>query len=326
MMRKRCIFVILLGGLMLTAPGQAAPESEFPAKGRPITLIVPNAPGGINDLTARMIVPFMEKELGTPVQVVNKPGGTTQMGTTEAALAKPDGYTLLVHSLPEMDLIYLDPERQAVPQIKELKPVALNNLDIGAIIVRTDSPYKTLKELVDAAKVNPNTLKTATGGLMGTDHMATLYFEKITGVKLRPVHFDGGGPATTALAGGHVDMRVGKVGSAYAQIRSGTVRLLAVMNAERSKFAPEVPTMIELGYPNSNWLVACGVLAPKDTPNKIIDKLGKAIRVATETDEAKVRLDNMGFLAKYMDTKEFASLWKEFDTIVAPLVADARKP
>jgi tripartite-type tricarboxylate transporter receptor subunit TctC len=324
MTHKFRFFVMLFGGLLLTATASLA-ALEFPTKGRPITIIVPNAPGGINDLTARLIAPFMEKELGTPVQVVNKAGGTTQTGLTEVALSKPDGYTLGVTSLPGTALIYLDAERKAVPQIRELKPVALNNLDFGAVIVRADSPFKTLKELLDAAKANPNTLKTGTDGLMGTDHMGTLYFEKITSVKLRAVHFDGGGPATTALAGGHVDMRVGKVGSAYAQLKSGAVRLLAVMSAERSKFAPDVPTMIELGFSNVNWYVAAGISVSKNTPDEIIDKLAKSIRVATETDEAKSKLDNVGLVAKYMDAKEFTALWKEFDTILVPLVADSKR-
>ena len=321
---KLRIFGLLIGSLLLAAPLQAA--SEFPVKGRPITIIVPNAPGGINDLTARLIAPFMEKELGTPVMVVNKPGGTTQTGLTEAALSKPDGYTLAVTSLPGTPLIYLDAERQAVPQIKEFKPVALNNLDFGAVIVRADSPYKTLDDLIKAAKANPNGIKTGTDGLMGTDHMGTLHFERVTGIKLRAVHFDGGAPATTALAGGHVDMRVGKVGSAYAQLKAGSIRILAVTSTERSKFVPEVPTMIESGYPNYNWYVAAGISVSKGTPDEIVDKLAKAIRVATESDEAKGKLDNVGLVAKYLDAEGFAALWKEFDEILVPLVANARNP
>jgi tripartite-type tricarboxylate transporter receptor subunit TctC len=98
------------------------------------------------------------------------------------------------------------------------------------------------------------------------------------------------------------------------------------MGTERSKFAPDVSTMIELGYPNYNWFVAAGISVPKDTPDEIIETLAKSIKVATETDEAKTKLDAVGLVAKYMDAKEFTSLWKEFETILVPLVTDARKP
>ena len=142
--------ILALMGFFFISSGTsqaAAATVDFPVKGKPITIIVPNAPGGTNDITARLMAPVLEKELGTPVVVVNKPGAATQTGITEGALAKPDGYTLTMTALPGTLTVYMDPDRQAVPQIREMQPVALHNLDIGAVVVNAQSPYRTVKDL-----------------------------------------------------------------------------------------------------------------------------------------------------------------------------------
>lgn len=319
-----------LCGLALSAmvlePAFAAPASvDFPQKGKPITIIVPNAPGGTNDITARLIAPVMERELGTPVVVVNKPGAGTQMGLTEGALAKPDGYTLTMTALPATLTVYMDPDRQAVPQVREVQPVALHNLDVGAVVVNAQSPYRSLKDLVDAAKAKPGELKAATDGLMSADHMATLYFQKRTGTKFRLVHFDGGGPATTALAGAHVDVRFGKVGSVYAMLTAGKVRVIAVMDKQRSPYCPECRTLEEEGLKDYTWYNVTGVSAPKGTPRPIVDILSMAIKKAVESEEAKKKLGGVALIGRFMGPDEFGAYWKDFEKIIEPLVPEAKK-
>jgi tripartite-type tricarboxylate transporter receptor subunit TctC len=314
------IFFFALAGAL-----QAAVPVDFPKKGKPITIIVPTAPGGINDITARLIAPTIEKELGTPILIVNKPGGANQIGLTEAALAKPDGYTLVMTALPATPTVYLDPDRQAVPQIREMLPVALHNLDVGAVVVKADSPYKTVRDLVDAAKKNPEGLKASTDALMGSDHMATLYFQKQTGTRFKLVHFDGGSPATTALAGGHTDLRIGKVGSVYAMLAGGKVRIIGVMDKQRSPFVPDVPTMIEQGYKGYTWYNATGLAVPKGTPRGIIDILSNAIKKTVDTDEAKKKLNSVALIGHFMGPDEFAAYWKEFEKMIEPLVSEAKK-
>jgi tripartite-type tricarboxylate transporter receptor subunit TctC len=116
---------------------------------------VPNAAGGINGMSA-MIAPVLEQELGTPVQVVNKPGGATLIGLTEVALARPDGHTIAVLGLPgNLLTAYLDPDRKAIPQVRELQPVAAQNIDVGAVVVNAQSPYRTLKELGGCCQSQP---------------------------------------------------------------------------------------------------------------------------------------------------------------------------
>src|SRR5512146_230439 len=283
---------------------------DYPQKGRSVTIIVPNAPGGINDMTARLVAPVLEKELGTPVQVVNKPGGATLVGLTEVALAKADGHTILVLGLPGNLTAYLDPDRGALPQVRELQPVAAQNLDVGAVLVNAESPYRTVKDLVNAAKANPGGLKAGTDGLMGSDHMATIYFARKTGASFKLVHFDGGGPATTALAGGHVDLRIGKVGSAYALAKSGKVRVIGVMDKQRSKYAPDAPTLEEQGYPDYTYYNLTGLAVPKGTPRAIVDVLSNVVKKTVDSDEAKKKLDGVALIGHYMGTDEFAAYWK----------------
>jgi tripartite-type tricarboxylate transporter receptor subunit TctC len=326
-MKKRALIQVirvLCAVVLMTAAHTLAPAADFPQKGRPITIVVPNAPGGINDMTARLVAPIMEKELGTPVTVVNKPGAATLLGLTEVALAKPDGHTLLVLGLGNLTA-YLDPDRNAAPQVRELQPVAAHNVDVGAVVVNAESRYRTVKEVVDAAKATPGGLKAATDGLLGSDHLATLQFMQKTGTSFKLVHFDGGGPATTAVAGGHVDVRIGKVGSVYAMTKSGKVRVIGVTDKKRSKYAPDAPTLDEQGWSNYTYYNYTGFAAPKGTPRAIVDTISRVIQKAVESDEAKKRLDGVALIGQFMGPDEFATLWKNMESTLEPLLRDAKK-
>jgi tripartite-type tricarboxylate transporter receptor subunit TctC len=298
---------------------------DFPQKGKTITIIVPAGPGGTSDITARLIAPVVEKELGVPVVVSNKTGAGGQVGLTEAALATPDGYTLIATALQVPMHVYLNPDRKGVPQIRELQPVALHNTDLTAVVVSAQSPYHTVKDVVDAAKATPGGLRAATDGLMFIDHIATLEFMRRTGTKFRIVHFDGGSPATTALAGGHVDVRVGKVGSVYAMMSAGKLRIVGVMGEQRSKFCPDVKTLIEQGYKDYTWFQVNGILAPPKTPREIVDILSNAIKKAASSEEALKRLDGVALAPYYKGPDEFAAYWKDFEKFVGPLISKARE-
>jgi len=152
-----------------TKPAAAPTKTvDFPAKGRPITILNPWAAGGGNDLTCRLVGAFMEKDLGVPVQVLNKPGASSQVGTTEFVQAKPDGYTILLASMPTASLTYLDAERKAVYTRKDFQPIANLVLETGSIAVKTGSKYDTLKDLFDAAKANPGKIKIGHTGFNNT--------------------------------------------------------------------------------------------------------------------------------------------------------------
>lgn len=315
-------FMFVLGVSSTTA---ADVPIDFPRKGKPIILVVPNAPGGTSDITARLVAPVLEKELGTPVQVVNKPGAGMQVGLTEAALAKPDGYTLAILALPSAIPIYLDPDRKAIPRIREMQAIASHNIDVITVAVNAQSPYRTIKDLVDAAKANPSRLKASTDGLMGIDHLMSIDFMKKTGTNFRFVHFDGGAKATTALAGGHVDLRIGKVGSVYAMAKSGNVRVIGVMDKHRSKYFPDAPTLEESGYKDMAYYQVIGLASPKGTPRVIVDILSNAMKKAVDTEEAKKRLDGVALVGHFMGPDEFDAYWKGSEKMMETLLLEAKK-
>jgi len=163
-----------LVALAFLAPGLAG-AADYPIKSRAISIIVPFAPGGANDVAARVQAPVLEKELGVSVVVVNKPGASTQVGMTQLVQAKPDGHTLGLLTLPGAMLAYLDPSRKAIYSRKDFKVVALQSWDPNGLAVKTDSPHKNLKDLVEAARANPEKIKVGTSGLLSTDHRDSLF-------------------------------------------------------------------------------------------------------------------------------------------------------
>ena len=171
--------------LMVSGTTKAPAQSMgFPAKDKAITFIVPWGAGGGSDTSARLLVPSMERTLGVKIQVLNKPGGGSQLGITALADTKPDGYTIGLLSMPAGMTVYLDPDRKARFSRKDLAPVALMNVDPQAVIVGPGSPYKTLEDLVSAAKAKPNTIRASITGLISDTHLGVLMFMKATGTEI----------------------------------------------------------------------------------------------------------------------------------------------
>src|SRR5688572_5442346 len=175
-MNKKWILLATTAAMLALSP--AAFAQEYPAKGRTISGIVPSTAGGGTDTAARLISPIMEKDLGVPMQVVNKPGASMQIGATEVAMAKPDGYTLLWLVLPTVASIYLDPERKATFGRKDIQPIGMMYGAPFAVFVQASSPYKTIQDVVEAAKANPGKIKSGTTGHMSTGHFANLEFQR----------------------------------------------------------------------------------------------------------------------------------------------------
>jgi len=178
--------------LCLTHAVVAAQPAAFPEKGRVITLIVPFAAGGSVDVSARLIAPLMEKELGTPVQVLNRAGAGSQVGLSAFARAKPDGYTLAYTILPLTVTTYLNPEIKAAFGRKDLQALAMHTSDAQYVTVLNSSRFKSMKEIIDAAKANPEKITTSSTGRFSPEHLAILQLEQAVGVKFGVVFFDGG--------------------------------------------------------------------------------------------------------------------------------------
>ena len=306
------------------AAATPAAKATFPEKGKPITMIIPWATGGSLDLSARLLASDMEKTLGTTIQVVNKPGASGQVGTTELAKAKPDGYTFGVTALPSTNTIYLDPERQAVFSRKDLAPIARYTSDPEFIAVNADSKYRTFKDLLDDARANPGKVTVGTAGILSVMHVAVLSLQKATDTQFSVVQFDGGTQAPTALAGGHIDAIVDTIGGLASFMNAGKIRVLGVMDGQPAAMLPEAPTLESQGakvYVSTSR----GYSAPAGTPKEIIDVLSAAIKKATENEEHGKKIQEIKLTMAYLDAAGFSAYWDEMDAWVKPLIGLAKQ-
>jgi tripartite-type tricarboxylate transporter receptor subunit TctC len=301
----------------------AAPKVNYPEKGKAITLLVPFAAGGSTDLATRVLAPMLEKDLGVPVQVVNKAGATNQVAAQDLVISKPDGYTFLMFAIPTTLITYLDPERQATYGRKDFLPVATAFADGLGIVVKADSPFKTLKDVVDAAKAKPGEVTVSTAGLKGLNHLGALAFEQVAGVKFTYVHFNSGTEAITAALGDHVQVATATLGNVRSQVKSGAVRVLGIMDSQPNDLLPGAPTLDSQGY---KVYAAAGyiVTAQKDTPKEIASIMDAAVKKATTSDEFKQKISEIGMSPKYMNAEQAAAYWTEQENWTKPLLALAK--
>ncbi len=271
---------------------RAALAQDFPR--RSLQFIVPSNAGGPTDVGARILASILEKDIGQSVVVVNKPGAGSQLGVTEIARARPDGYTLGFINMPGTNTLILDPERKAAFTVDSVTFVMNQVFDPGVIWVKPDSPYKTLADLVAAAKKDLNKLSACTTGILSDDHLAILMLEEASGARFRVVHFDGAAQQFTAILGGHVDAAFDNVGSVRKRAQSGEVRVLAVMDKQRSKLMPDAPTTTEQGFPTVVSSSTRGLAGPKGIPPAVVSYLEAALKKAMENPEHIQKLTDAG--------------------------------
>ncbi len=299
----------------------AAPKVNFPEKGKTVTIIVPVAAGGGSDVSTRVLVPALQKALNdTNVEVVNKAGANQQLGHTEFVKAKPDGYTIAMTNLPTTFTNYLDPDKKAIYNRQSFVPIAAPVLDPGIVVVKADSPYKTMKDLIEAAKAKPGQITIGATGIMTAPHLMLLKVEQVTGAKFNIIQFDkGAADATNALLGGHILGQSGFIGDLFTQVKSGNFRALAVMDTDRSPFLPEIPTMKELGF-DVVYYTARGYSIQKDTPQPVVDTLEAAFKAASSDPDVKKKQNEMGLTQKYIGAKEYAALWDQMEKDAKPMI------
>ena len=281
----RCPWVVL-GTLILAAVASVAAADE-PYPSRPISLVAPFPPGGIADLTGRPLAAAMEKILKSPVALVNRQGAAGAVGMQSVAVSKPDGYTLLIalssiSIIPEADKLF---GRAPAYTVDQFAPIALLSADPTVLVVRAESPWKTAQEFIEDAKKRPGQISFSSSGVYGTLHMAMELLSQAAGIKLRHVPYAGGGPAVTALLGGHVDALASGPAAVIPQIKAGKLRPLAGWGAERIAALPDIPTFKELGYPDAEFYIWSGVFAPRATPAAVLTKLREAVRDAAAHPE-----------------------------------------
>lgn len=302
---------VLGGGLAASGMALAgsAVAQNYPT--RAVQLIVAFPAGGSTDVGARILASIAEKIAGQPIVVVNKAGAGGQVGWTELARTRPDGYTLGYLNLPGLNTIYLDPERKSVFNADSFIPVINQVLDPGLIWVKPDSPYKTLKDLLDAAQKSPGKISACTTGILSDDHLAILMMHEAAKVEFRIVHFDGGAQQITGVMGGHVDVAFDNVGGVFKRIRSGELRGLVVLDNERSKFLPDVPTAKELGYPTIISSSTRGIGVQKGTPPDVIKALEAGLLKAMQNPDHIHKLEEAGLGFKPMVGAEYVKYYAD---------------
>jgi tripartite-type tricarboxylate transporter receptor subunit TctC len=290
--------------------GGTALAQTFPT--RPVELMVAYPAGGSTDIGARIVASIAEKILGQPMVVVNKGGAGGQVGWTDMARRKPDGYFIGYINLPATNTVVLDPERKAIFDVDDFVPIINQVLDPGVIWVRADSPYKTLADLIGAAKKAPGTIRAATTGILSDDHLAILMVEEaVPGATFRMVHLVGGAAQFKEIMGGNVDVAFDNVGSIVPRVRSGEVRALVVLDHERSKFLPDVPTTKELGYPTVISSSTRGIAGPKGIPAAVVKQLADVLEKAMQDPDHVQKMDTAGLAVKIMKGDEYAKYYKE---------------
>lgn len=303
-----------------TAPAAAA----WPDKGRSISIIVPFAAGGGSDIAVRTLQPYLEKEIGVPITILNKGGAGSQVGVTEAVKSKPDGYTLGHANWPAISTLYMDPDRKAAFGRKDIQVVGMHVTDPLGIAVKADSPFKSIKDIVDAAKAKPESIKVGSaGGLLSPEDFGWRLLQKQAGIKLSIVVFDGAGPANTALLGGHIDVSGSGISSLVSPWKSGQTRIIATFAEEGKKVVPGIQTMKEIGY-DGFFANSRGWFVPTGTPKEVVTTLTNAIKKAQENPEYVKKLEDQGQFSKYMGPEDFSKFWDDMEKFVAPLVEDYR--
>ena len=287
-MRKSCAIVGCAIGLV--APGAALAQA-YPTK--PIRVVVPYAPGGATDLTARLVGQKMQEAMKQNVLVENRPGAGGVIGADLVAKAASDGYTVLLASPAEIAVL---PHLQKMPYNadKDLAPVSLAVTTPLILVVHPSLPVKTVKELITLAKAQPGRLSYASAGTGGVQHLAGELLKITSRIEMVHVPYKGAGPVMPDLIGGHVPMFFSGMPPAMPHVRAGKLRALAVTTAKRSPAAPEVPTMGEAGVPGfdiSNWFV---YFVPANTPPEVITRLNTEINRGLRFPDVKERLANVG--------------------------------
>ena len=293
------LVAIMLGGI----PTICDSQEVFPT--RPVQIIVNFPPGGVADSVARPLAISLERIFKQSVPVINKVGAGGAVGAQSAAVAKPDGYTLLVALatitvIPEVDTLF---GRPRLYELDDFVPIALLTRDPLIFVVRKDTPWKTLQEFVDDAKKRPNEIKFASGGMYTPPHLGAELFADKIGWKFRHIPMAGGAPALNAILGGHVECTLASLWG-YPHIKSGDLRPLGCMGEKRNPIFPNIPTFKEQGL-DVEFYMWSGFFARKGTPPAIIDFLREATQKAVNSTEFKTAMTKLDNPPSYLDAPEF---------------------
>jgi tripartite-type tricarboxylate transporter receptor subunit TctC len=280
--------------LILAAAASSSPSPAQTNSGRPIRIIVPFAPAGSSDVLARVLQAPLQQELKQTIIVENRAGAGTNIGTAEVARSEPDGYTLLLTS----SAFVVNPalyKRIPYDPARDFLPIATLPVAPNVFAVKSDGDVHSLADVVSRAKANPQKLNYASPGNGTTPQLTMELFKLKAGVDITNIPYNGGGPATQALMMGTVDVLSTALPGAQGQVRAGTMKGIALTTKERWPTLPDVPTFVELGFPDVTLTTEHFLLAPKGTPPEIVERLTKAVLSVLAQDDVKTRILEAGY-------------------------------
>ncbi|HLH94639.1 MAG TPA: tripartite tricarboxylate transporter substrate binding protein [Xanthobacteraceae bacterium] len=280
------VLILALAGL-----SSAGAQDRYPS--RTVHIIVPTPAGGPIDVMARLVANEIAPKLGQSVIVDNRGGAGNTIGSAEAARATPDGYTLLYSSSSGLVIAPMLQKSAGYDPLKSFDPVAVVAATANILVVNPSVPAKSVAELIAYAKANPGKVNFSSGGIGTLPHLIGEYFKSHAGIDVIHVPYRGGGPSIQDVVAGHVQYTFEGISVLLPLIKTGQLRALAVTSAQRSPLLPDVPTMIESGFPDFATSAWTGLLAPAGTPPEVIAKLNGAVNAALQTADMKAALDRL---------------------------------
>lgn len=288
----------------LTLPALSLAQA-FPAK--PVKIVVPYPPGGTNDIVVRLLAQKLGDSMGQPFVVENKPGASGNLGAEQVARAAPDGYTLLLVTTGHS--IHPSLYKNLRYNIKtDLTPVSELTRGPMLVMVTPSLPYKTIQDVIAAAKAKPGSINFGSAGNGSSTHLATELLSSMAGVKMTHIPYSGSAPAMADVMAGNAQLVMDLMFSALPQVNGGKLRAIAITGAKRSPLLPGVPTVAESGVQGFETLAWNGLMAPANTPKPIIDKLNAEIHKALDAPDMKERLRAQGFEPSPGTPEQFSAL------------------
>ncbi len=305
MSRTRALCGTIAAALLLTA-AVSANAQQFPT--RPMRVVSPYAAGSASDTTGRIVLDQVSQILGQPFIVEPQPGAGGVVGFAAVAKAKPDGYTLVTSSTSMGNGKVLHAHLPYDP-VADFVPVAIFGTQPNLLVASKQSGFATVADLVKAAKAKPGTLTFASAGIGSTSHMAGERFKLATGIDVRHIPFREGG--LTEVMAGRIDFYFIPLAAAASALGSDKLNILAVSTAKRSALLPNVPTIVEAGYPEGQSNFWVGLSAPAKTPADVVNKLHDAVEQALQKPDVKEKLGHIGVVPELMSVEDFTKFFKQ---------------
>ncbi len=328
---RRRVVSGLAGMVALASPAaihaQASSAAPFPERGRPLRLIVPWGAGGVVDVIGRALASAWDADWGSSTVVINKPGANGQLGLNELVASRPDGLTIALTHNWDTQISYLDPSAKATYHRGDFVPVALVQQTGPVVMVRADSPFKSLRDLVAAARSRPDQITYATSGPRSETTRIMRLFTQKHGARFNLIPFKDVPSSITALIGGHLDVAGSNVAVARPHVRSGVLRVLSAHEVTgqpglRNPFFPDVPTSREEGF-DIDLIASTGMALPRGTAEPIVLAWSAAIRRALETDGVRSALHSAGVATQWLSPQDYAAHWRDAERKVKAFLEDS---